>query len=280
MPQLFLIAAIALGQAGAAEVRAEDVRPGDVRPGDVRAEYEADAKKYVFYQDADHRQEFLRREQPIMRWSSDDGWSGDVFVWTCAGRPGVVGCILSGPIGDDRLCFHEFHLLATQPIAPVDLKTKRRWQPASGVATTLLAGAPPPAETPAGRLVQMRTLSREFSAHMEADGTWELRLLPQPLFRYGNEKSDIVDGALFAYVWTKGTDPELILLLECRREADALAWHFAPVRFSNRPLQLKHEGREVWSVDSHREPAGESTDLVYTTAYARRLETSVPAPEN
>jgi hypothetical protein len=75
--------------------------------------------------------------------------------------------------------------------------------------------------------------------------------------------------SLFAYVWTKGTDPEVILLLECRNLEDGPAWCYAPVRFSNREDWLHRGGAEVWRAESHREPADAATDLTYTTAYAR-----------
>ena len=252
---------------------------GEAAPPDkqdaVRAEYLADAKRHVFHRDAQREQPLVLVERPVMRWTNDDDWSGDVFVWTHAGRPEVIGCILSGPGARGRPVFHEFHLLADRPIAPVDLQTRRRWQPAGGLAIAPVPGAPEPAENAAGRLTQMRQMARDFSAHMEAGGSWELRLLPQPLYRYeedrfGDETTSVVDSALFTYVWTKGTDPELILLLECRKADGVPAWHFAPVRFSNRPLRLEHKGKEVWAADSHQEPA-ETTTGVYTTAYARTM---------
>jgi hypothetical protein len=245
----------------------------------VRAEYLADAQKYVFHHDAEREQPLSLLEKPVMRWANDDDWSGDVFVWTHAGRPEVIGCILSGP-GASRPVFHEFHLLADQPIAPVDLQTRRRWQPAKGLARAPVPDAPEPAESATGRLTQMRQMARDFTGHMEAGGSWELRLLPQPLYRYGeerdgdehrgDEKPSVVDGALFTYVWTKGTDPELILLLECSKSEEGPAWHFAPVQFSNRPLRLEHKGKEVWAAASHQEPSGTNA-TVYTTAYARAM---------
>jgi hypothetical protein len=259
--------------------------PADPAPPEkadpVRAEYLADAQKYEFQHDAERKEKLELVEKPVMRWANDDDWSGDVFVWTHAGRPEVIGCILSGPTNQGRrTMFHEFHLLADKPIAPADLQTRRRWQPAEGLAITPVPEAPAPADTPAGRLTQMRQLARDFSAHMQADGSWELRLLPQPLYRYGSEEhptdeSPAIDGALFTYVWTKGTDPELVLLLECRNVKDKPAWHFAPVRFSNRPLQLEYKGHEVWSVASHQEPA-QTNSTLYTTAYARTM--TLPAP--
>jgi hypothetical protein len=212
-----------------------------------------------------------------LRWATDDDWSCDVFVWTHKGRPEVIGCILSGPGNDaQRLLFHEFHLLAEKPIAPTQLLTPHTWEPKDGVALRPVKDAPPPAKTAAARLTQMRQLSREFTAHMEANGEWALRLLPQPLLRFGDDNGDVIDGSLFAWVWPKGTDPELILLLECRKTDTGPAWHFTPIRFSNRPLWLKRGGEEVWRVDTHREPKG-PTDLVYTTDFARNIPREPPA---
>lgn len=257
-------------------------QPAD-KPDDLRAEYLADAQKYQFHHDAERQQALKLVEQPVMRWANDDDWSGDVFVWTHAGRPEVIGCILAGPNdGGRRLMFHEFHLLGPRPIATIDLHTKRRWQPAEGLVRSPVPGAPEPADTASGRLTQMRQMARDFNALMEADGSWELRLLPQPLYRYGEPEGAVRDGALFTYVWTKGTDPELVLLLESQTGEKESAWHFAPVRFSNRPLTLLYQEKEVWSAGSHQEPS-ETNSLVYTTAYARTMSQSPPPaaePEN
>lgn len=262
-----VIAASLLAQppaAGAAE-RA----PAD-RPDPVRAEYLADAQRCVFHRVAQKEHELVLIEKPVMRWATDDDWSGDVFVWTHDGLPEAIGCILSGPGNAGRPVYHEFHVLAEQPIAPVTLQTRRLWQPSEGLKRLPVPTAPAPAETAAARLTQMRQMARDFTAHMEADGMWELRLLPQPVFRYRSESAGVMDGALFTYVWSKGTDPELVLLLESRMADKGHAWHFAPVRFSTRELWLQHDGNEVWRVAAHQEPQTENK-TIYTTAYARTM---------
>lgn len=242
----------------------------------LRQFYRDDAVKYQFERSELDGSKLDLQPQPIMSWANDDDWSGDVFVWTHGKRPAVVGCILSGPADNNqRLVFHEFHLLSDQPIKPVNMQTRRRWQPKSGLEVTAIPGAPEPARSANGRLTQMRELSRQFSAHMRADSDWELRQLSQPLYRYDVAKANgpVIDGALFAYVWTKGTDPEVILLIEARRNDKGEKWYYAPVRFSNRPVWLKHEGKEVWHVDSHAEPEGNASDLIYTTAYSDTVPT-------
>jgi hypothetical protein len=241
----------------------------------LHAEYRADAGKYSFHADAERSQPLQLVEKPVMKWANDDDWSGDIFLWTKDGLPAVIGCMLSGPAGEtSRNMFHEFHLLAERPIAAADLQTRRTWQPAEGLKRLPLTSAPHPVETSAGRLTQMRQIAKRFSAHMEASGTWELRLLPQPLFRYGGGDGQPTDGALFTWVWSKGTDPELILLVELRPGDGTPQWHYAPVRFSNRALWLKYENAEVWRAQSHAEPEGGRTTQIYTTAYARSFPRS------
>jgi len=243
----------------------------------LRNYYGKTASGYAFYSDAAKAQRLHLIEKPVMKWANDDDWSGDVFVWTRNERPEVIGCILSGPAENKmRIVFQEFHLLAPNPIAPVEMPGRFRWAPKEGLKLTALEGAPLAAETPAARLTQMRQLLRDFSAHMEANGKWELRLLPQPLMRYQTKDGPVVDGALFTFVWTKGTDPELILLLECRQTKEGLSWSYAPVRFSNREVWLTYRNAEVWRGPVHQEPEAESRSI-YTTRYLATIDEPVPA---
>src|SRR5262245_19029676 len=231
----------------------------------LRKYYAKTASRCDFYSDPEKNWPIEFVDNAVMRWFNDDGWSGDVFVWTRAARPEVIGCILSGPAGNgSRQVYQEFHLLAEQPVAPALLPNGRRWAPSDGLRPRLIDGAPKPAKSAALRLSQMRELVRNFTADMEADGKWELRLLPQPLIRYQPDEGPVVDGALFTFVWSKGTDPEMIVLVELRKTADGMAWHYAPVRFSSRELWLKYHDTEVWRAAVHREPQGE-TRMIYTT---------------
>src|SRR5439155_22432965 len=136
----------------------------------VRGAYRLDAEKYEFFADGAQKQALQLSSKSIMRWSSLKDYSGDVFVWTKDGLPLVVGCMLSGPNGERaRNISHEFHLLADAPIAPIDLPSRKRWQPADGLKRLPVEGA---AATAAGRLTQMRQISRRFAGHVEAvDGT-------------------------------------------------------------------------------------------------------------
>jgi hypothetical protein len=242
----------------------------------LRTYYAAASAKFEFFRDAAKKQPLKFVEKPVLKWFNDDDWSGDVCVWTWEDLPEVIGCVLSGPAeNNQRIVFQEFHLLATEPIAPADMQNRSRWSPREGLKRIPLEGVPDPAESAVARLTQMRQILRNFSAHMTAQGEWELRLLPQPLMRYQPKTGPVVDGALFTFVWTKGTDPELVLLLECRKTNSGTAWFFAPVRFSNRELWLKHHNVEVWRGPVHQEPDPES-HLVYTTRYRETIEDPRP----
>ena len=246
----------------------------------LRREYRADAEKYAFFADAERKQPLKLVEQPVMTWANDDDWSGDVFLWARDGLPSVIGCPLSGPGGEtNRNMYHEFHLLDSKPIVSAELQTRRTWQPAEGLKRLPILDQKPAAANPPGRLLQMRQIAKSFTAHMEADGQWELRLLPQPLFRYGEEAGEVIDGAIFTWVWSKGTDPELMMLVELRPSRRGATWYYAPVRFSNRALWLKYENLEVWRAESHQEPNGAATTQMYTTAYARFFPREAAANE-
>ncbi|VTR96177.1 unnamed protein product [Gemmata massiliana] len=243
--------------------------------GPLREQYQLAAKKYEFFLDKDKKKPLTLEPKPVFSWANDDDWSGDVFVWTAGGKPRVIGCTLSGPGKEDRPAFHEFHTLSPDPLGPVAMTAKYTWTP-PGIGFHKQDGAP--AATPAGRLPQMRGIARDLSAWMEADGKWELRLLPQPLMRYQPAEGDVIDGALFCWVWTKGTDPEVIVAVECHRTADKkLEWRIAPVRFSNRELWLKNGDRELWRVPVHRDEQGDTWSNVYTTRYAGRI--ALPQPK-
>jgi hypothetical protein len=239
--------------------------------------YLADAEALEFFADAERKQPLHFVRTPVMRWAQPNDWSGDVFLWTRHGRPEIIGCIIAGPDNGagDRHLYHEFHALTLGTLPTQKLSGGRTWslsEPA--IELKLLRDAPPPADSAPARLTQMRALSREFSVTMLYEGEpWELRLLPQPIFRYETSKDeaaprDWLDGALFTFVWTTGTDAELVLVFEARKYEDTYRWHYSPVRLTTREVVLKHHDRQVWQVPPHAEP-GKDITQPYTTTYVR-----------
>jgi hypothetical protein len=212
-----------------------------------------DAASFSIYRDPRRTEKLELRREPAYRWTNPTrvgGQIGEVFLWTYRGHPEVVGSIFSHPTEDGRRCIcHELHSLSLAVLV-VDRAASEQWVPqAAGVNLKVVEGAPPPPPSAAPRLRQMRAMAREFTARSMSDQgqTWELRLLPQPLYRYESSDPEVVDGALFTMVSSAGTDPEIILMLEARKSESGSQWVFGAARFSDMNLWLNHKNKEVWS---------------------------------
>ena len=121
-----------------------------------------------------------------------------------------------------------------------------------------------PVQTVAGRLRQMKELAKEFTAVLRLAGRspTELRLLPQPVYRYGSEANGILDGALFLFA--QGTDPEVMLLLEAIDRDGGPRWQYGFARTTWAPVEALHQDRVAWSVDYwNRIPEPDRTYIVF-----------------
>jgi hypothetical protein len=87
---------------------------------------------------------------------------------------------------------------------------------------------------------------------------WELRLQTTPLIQYDAAGPDVLGGALFTFVTTAGTDPEVMLLIEARNTAQGRQWMFTPARFSDYGLYLLHKNEQVWAAVRGPEDTPES----------------------
>jgi hypothetical protein len=159
----------------------------------------------------------------------------------------------TSPTTRPRHVYHEFHSLA---LSVLDVQRSgvhaKSWTPlAPGVSVTPIADELSPSPSAAQRLVQMRTLTRDFTASTldHKDQHWELRLLPQPLYRYESTDPDVIDGAVFGFVTSAGTDPDALLVIEARKPSgkDLPVWCFAVARFTDTELRVKHKGNEVFT---------------------------------
>ncbi len=239
------------GQQAAGNAQAEEAAKAKSRQ--LLELHTNDAASFSIFRDEKRTQKLELKREPVYRWTNPTrvgGQVGEVYVWTYRGRPEVVGSIFSHPAnGGLRVICHELHSLSLAVLV-VDRKASEQWVPqAAGVDLKPVAGAPKPAASPAVRLAQMRSLAREFSGKSLSDQgqTWELRLLPQPLYRYESTDPDVLDGALFTLVSSAGTDPEIVLVLEARADEPGPRWVFGAARFSDMNLWLNHKEHEVWS---------------------------------
>ena len=217
-----------------------------------------EARAYRIFRDEKHQQELEFNAKPVFNWTNVVGEHtqfGHLFVWTSAGRPEAIGTIFSTRTSDPdrRKLVHEFHTLSTARLYPATPKSSAyQWTPARGIALVACAEAPPVADSASQRLLQIRNVARSFAAESRSrEGqTWELRLLPTPLWRYEAPAVQVLDGALLAMVSSAGTDPEVLLVIEARHPAGddkTWAWHAAAVRFSDKDLTVRRNDKLLWS---------------------------------
>jgi hypothetical protein len=195
----------------------------------------------------------MLRQQPIMKWSQPvrGGDDGAVFLWLDGPRPAAIGAIFIWP---DALrgkgLTHEFQSLSERPLKAV--WKQRTWTPpVNSVQWKPMPGASAFGASPRQRDLEVRRLAARFTAFSKSrEGqTWQLRLLPQPVYRYEADQAPALGrGALFGFV--EGTDLETVLLLETRAASAGLRWHFACARMSDYGLAVQCDGKTVWEVDS------------------------------
>lgn len=234
-------------------IAAEDPAPASAKSVDqLQALHLQEATKWQMWLDETGKSRAELNRKPVYIWSNptrSGGQHGSVFIWMHQGRPVIVGSIFSHPEAGRRLICHELHSLVPGPLFPRRDPADQAWEPKVPVKLEPLAGAPLPEASAARRLVQMRSLAREFTAHSidYQKERWELRLLSQPLYRYEKPEGEVIDGALFAFVTSAGTDPEVVLALEAHKVGNSTAWYYRAIRFSDSNLFVQHKGKEIWS---------------------------------
>jgi hypothetical protein len=200
---------------------------------------------------SDEAKKLVLTEEPLLRF--DDQVTGVVdgtlFVWVLDDLPTATASVWIRKTGHE---FHEFQSLAAGALTASN-QGQPKWTPAQpGIERKLAPIAQPPAATAVGRLVQMRTFAREYTATVTARANDQqvLRLLPQPVYRYGQPGGAVADGAIFAYC--KGTNPEVLLLVEAVKDGKKLEWHFAFARMTSRECDVRRDDKVVWSAQLTR----------------------------
>jgi hypothetical protein len=248
---MVLIACACLATLSAA---GEDEQPKPV-PEDPEAAWrelylsEAQALR-LFVSRGTERHPLKFHDTPVMRWVSFNGFNGDVYVWLHEGRPEVVGNIVGFPADglkeNQRYTLAELHAVSANPIEAEPTGDGQTWKTRSGLDHPVISKAPPPGATERERKRQARDLAREYTGWLNHYGEkWKLRMLDKPLYEYGPTSSDVLGGALFAFVAFR-TDPELLLLVEARKSSTGTQWVYVPIRLSQQDLWLHHRDEQVW----------------------------------
>lgn len=188
-------------------------------------------------------------ENPVMRYTEPvrGPTQGTMWVWGRKGRPAAVLEMIREAGRQDWFCFHS---TSEKPIK-LTAKTGQSWTPkSSDLQFRLLPDAPPPADSSAGRMRQMKEFARRFSSYENwLNARHEMRVLPAPLYHYEDRDQQILDGAIFAIA--VGTHPEATLFLEATQPVDASqpVWQFAVGRSGAAEIVVAYDGKEV-----HRMP--------------------------
>ena len=209
--------------------------------------FDRTAANYVLFRDKEQMERLQLHPAPVYKWmaaAADNRLFGSVYVWTYEGCVENVACFWHSLLDNVN---HEIHSLSPVVLNPARTG-KHVWKPTRGLQRQSIASAPPPATEASARLAQMQHLAKSFSAHtVPAPGErTELSLLSAPLYRYQSTNADVIDGALFAFVCSIGTDPELFLLLEARKTDEEPRWHYALARFSHLDTFVEYEGNHIW----------------------------------
>ena len=183
---------------------------------------------------------------PVLRFSDPGGITTDasVWVWGGPGRPAIVaGVFFLTQEGRDPKWSCELLSLADGGVA-VRSDAGWSWGPDKG-DLKWLAMEDPPGDSERQRLRQMKEIAeRHEITTFEGKGKSELRLMVQPLYRYSDEERGLIDGTIFSYA--AGTNPETLLLVECRKTGEAPAWHAAFARFGANRCQARRGETVVW----------------------------------
>ena len=192
-------------------------------------------------------------EEPIFRYSDPQRQiiDGTMWVWTIDDLPVMTMKLenYSNPEPDRRWLFNigscSQQVITVKSSFGLEYESKK-----PGLAFQRLEAGPKLSESKSGRLLQLKQLSRKFSATMLGaagrDDKSQMRLLPTPLFRYFSKSGHVTDGALFGLSAT-GTNPDAIVAIQWREDGSTGYWEFACMGTTDCGLEIRLDEAEVWS---------------------------------
>lgn len=266
MTQTSAIAILLLvaGQAEPSNPSNENVICAELSAEDRLAFMKQEAAEYKLFLDPSNGKE-LALTEPVLRFNDNITGVVDAVVvfWVDDGQPEAVASFW---YRKDGLRAHEFQSLSRTRVL-AELRDQTVWRPLRpGVEANAVDEEAAPATTALARLSQMRKMVRRFSAAVIVrSGRRQLRLLPQPIYRYGDQNQEVLDAAWFAFA--KGTNPEVMVLIEARRgEDDSYGWNYSPVRMSSAACEMKRDDIVVWTAPYTRRQLPSET---YFNIYSR-----------
>ena len=253
--RLLLLAVSLIPSICSAEGETDDDEKAKRRNEQLQKKFQEQAESYEFTV-AGNDQPLILLPKPVFHWLNRARVKqvsvhyGAVYVWTRQGRAEAVGTIFSVSSEKEPPAFyHEFHSLATGPLKATSDGAIKWDTPDPGLKFAPFIKSDRPGDTPARRLAEMRAMARRFTGYSNNydDTRWQLNLLPQPLYRMPESTGEVLDQAVFALISTAGTDPEVLLVIEARKEKDGFQWQYALCRFTDLQTYVSLDDVEVWS---------------------------------
>jgi hypothetical protein len=208
-------------------------------------------KLRAFERVAGKEKEVDRVQEPIFTFSEptrETGHLGTLWVWGTKGRP--VALLSQNKAYAKRVW--GFELAALSEGVSVVMHDGWRWSPKSALRMSPFKDAARPGNGDAKRLSQMKSLASQFTVtERYMDESFELRLLPSPVYRYQDEEIGLIDGALFNFA--HGTNPEALVVIESRKETSGPTWSYGFLPLAGAGVIAKLDGNTVWTKDPTRE---------------------------
>ena len=186
---------------------------------------------------------------------------GSLWIWTNQGEPiGITEMFTQWPEHQ----YWGYNMISVSELPTRCVAGSQQWKRSNeDVLWQRVPDSAIPSQQRTIRLAQMREQARDFRVlHGPRSRPEQLRLLPQPVYRYPSTAKR--DGAIFCFVHGN-TNPEMLLLLR----ADGDRWEFLATPAAGTRMQLQHRGTN-------------QTYLPRNNAifYAHYVETGKPTVEN
>ena len=184
-------------------------------------------------------------EKPVLRYNDTARGIVDATVWGL-GRKGRPRAVLVFEVYGGQYVQYELTAVADPPRS---VKTTAfQWTPRAIPFTWLkIPDQAAPHARESIRRQQIKQAAQEFSASEEWRGqTYQLRMMPQPILQYDDKEQGVMSGAVF--VWAHGTNVEVLMFVEARREEDdANRWVAGFSRLAAASLDVDYKGQDFWN---------------------------------
>jgi hypothetical protein len=184
-------------------------------------------------------------EKPLLRYNDPARDIVDATVWGL-GRKGRPHAVLVFEVYGGQFVQYELTAVADPPRS---VKTTAfQWAPqATPFIWSKIPDQAPPHARESIRRQQIKQAAQEFSASEEWRGqTYQLRMMPQPILQYEDKEQGVISGAVF--VWAHGTNVEVLMFVEARREEGASnRWVAGFSRLAAASLDVDYKGQDFWN---------------------------------